>query len=295
MQGSKQGLNARQAGQQENVEEFAEIFSASGTDMSAFSAKPEKSAILEETVNQITNIKPVSESSVEVQQSQVSSSKPTILASDILGPLLLQVLDGFVFMVNGQGKVDYMSENVQQYLKYSQDELVGKSVYNIIHVGDHAAFSNSLLPMSQGAYQSPSKAGSKSRNFNCRMLVKPSCEDTDDVEAKQTRQYESMHISASPFPGEKLSDTSENSEGQSCLVCITRRLPSEKSSTMLGVEYFSTTQDIHGKILDCDTSGISSGHYSPSGFKGHNINEFCHAKDVHLFGQAHSRSYQFSQ
>lgn len=36
-------------------------------------------------------------------------------------------------------------------------------------------------------------------------------EDTDDVEAKQTRQYESMHISASPFPGEKLSDTSENS------------------------------------------------------------------------------------
>jgi len=26
-----------------------------------------------------------------------------------------------------------------------QDDLIGKSVYNIIHVGDHAQFSNSLL------------------------------------------------------------------------------------------------------------------------------------------------------
>lgn len=28
-----------------------------------------------------------------------------------------------------------------------QDELVGKSIYNIIHVGDHTQFSNILLPM----------------------------------------------------------------------------------------------------------------------------------------------------
>ena len=29
-----------------------------------------------------------------------------------------------------------------------QDDLLGKSIYNIIHVGDHAQFSNSLVPMS---------------------------------------------------------------------------------------------------------------------------------------------------
>lgn len=33
-----------------------------------------------------------------------------------------------------------------------QDDLIGKSVYNIIHVGDHAQFANSLLPMSVGEY-----------------------------------------------------------------------------------------------------------------------------------------------
>lgn len=33
-----------------------------------------------------------------------------------------------------------------------QDDLIGKSVYNIIHIGDHDQFNYSLLPMSLGRY-----------------------------------------------------------------------------------------------------------------------------------------------
>ena len=33
-----------------------------------------------------------------------------------------------------------------------QDDLIGKSVYNIIHIGDHDQFNYSLLPMSLGVY-----------------------------------------------------------------------------------------------------------------------------------------------
>jgi hypothetical protein len=59
-------------------------------------------------------------------------------------------LDGFLFMVNTEGKVEFVSENIRQFLNYSQDELVGKSIYNIIHHGDHDAFFSYLLPTAVG-------------------------------------------------------------------------------------------------------------------------------------------------
>ena len=142
-----------------------------------------------------------------------------------------QALDGFLFVVNRQGKVEFASDNITQYLKYTpvgtaqihtnisipilipmmmmtmyvykfsslnvragkgcthysvmehwcisivvvrekngstvvrmctrvtswclQDELVLKSIYNIIHVGDHAQFASSLVPMIDGECTHP--------------------------------------------------------------------------------------------------------------------------------------------
>ena len=43
-------------------------------------------------------------------------------------------------------------------------------------------------------------------------------------------------------------------DNQSCLVCIARRISvTEKTPGMLGVEQFTTKQDLQGKILACDT------------------------------------------
>lgn len=56
----------------------------------------------------------------DLQASEVSSSKPSILASDVLGPLLLEALDGFLFVVNQDGKIEFVSENVNAFLNYMQ-------------------------------------------------------------------------------------------------------------------------------------------------------------------------------
>lgn len=71
------------------------------------SVKPDKCAILQEAVNQIRSIKQetTTQSSDPVQQGEVSSSRPTILSNELYGPLLLEALEGFLFVVNSEGKV----------------------------------------------------------------------------------------------------------------------------------------------------------------------------------------------
>ena len=199
-------LNEKRRREQENIyiEELAELISASLSDMSSLSVKPDKCAILQETVKQIRIIKKQvdcldpSQASDDLQASEVSSSRPTILANDVLGPLLLEALDGFLFIVNTDGIIEFVSENVTSFLLYAQGELVGKSIYNIIHVGDHPRFSSNLLPMSAigwsetqpttSSTSSSATAVSKSRCFNSRFMVKPQQEDeqfSDDNDSDQ--------------------------------------------------------------------------------------------------------------
>lgn len=169
--------NEKRRREQENIyiEELAELISANFADMSSLSVKPDKCAILQETVNQIRSIKQreasgAQQTSDPVQQGEVSSSRPTILSNEVYGPLLLEALEGFLFVVNAEGKVEHVTDNVSTYIRFTKNEVLGESIYNIIHHGDHARFSSSLLPMSIGWASEPTN---KSRSFACRLLVRP--------------------------------------------------------------------------------------------------------------------------
>lgn len=142
---------------------------------------------------------------------------------------LAQALDGFLFVVNREGSIVFVSDNVTQYLQYKQEELINTSVYNIIHNEDREEFHKNLPkssgetrtraahtdvstpnpPLSALVLTTPSlvstatNGGSwggeaprqKSHTFNCRMLV-----NTGHDERAVGQRYEAMQCFALTQP-----------------------------------------------------------------------------------------------
>ncbi|XP_063983447.1 nuclear receptor coactivator 2 isoform X9 [Diachasmimorpha longicaudata] len=282
-------LNEKKRRTQENlyIDELAELISA--TDMS--SGKTDKCQILQRTVDQIRHIRQQQgTNSHAVQQGEVSSSNPGIPPSEHAGTTLLEALDGFLFVVNTEGRVEHVTDNIQQFLNYTQDDVLGKVIYNIIHHGDHQSFMPNLLPIPLGLPNVDPQPLVRNRVFNCRFLVKPPDDKDETMEEKQQRvfKYETMQISAALLPntGDHLESgdvSSESSDIGPCVLCVARRMPTnEKPPNTATVQQFTVKLDTTGRVLAIDTSWLTTSYsqYLNKEVIGGTIQDLCHPHDL---------------
>uniref|UniRef100_A0A4W4EXP5 Aryl hydrocarbon receptor nuclear translocator-like 1a n=1 Tax=Electrophorus electricus TaxID=8005 RepID=A0A4W4EXP5_ELEEL len=260
--------------------------------------------------------------------------KPAFLSDDELKHLILRAADGFLFVVGcDRGKILFVSESVYKILNYSQNDLIGQSLFDYLHPKDIAKVKEQLsssdtaprerlidaktgLPVKTDITPGPSRLCSGARrSFFCRMKCnRPSVklEDKDFPSTCSKKKADrkcfcTIHSTGylKSWPPTKMGldeDGEPDNEGcnLSCLVAIGRLHPHIVAQPLNGdirvkpTEYVSR-HAIDGKFVFVDQRATAILGYLPQELLGTSFYEYFHQDDISHLAECHRQVLQMRE
>uniref|UniRef100_A0AAY4DTE5 BMAL1 n=1 Tax=Denticeps clupeoides TaxID=299321 RepID=A0AAY4DTE5_9TELE len=252
--------------------------------------------------------------------------KPSFLSDDELKHLILRAADGFLFVVGcDRGKILFVSESVYKILNYSQNDLIGQSLFDYLHPKDIAKVKEQLsssdtaprerlidaktgLPVKTDITPGPSRLCSGARrSFFCRMKCNRPSVKMEDKDFPSTcskkkadrKSFCTIHSTGylKSWPPTKMGldeDNEPDNEGcnLSCLVAIGRLHPHIVPQPMNGdirvkpTEYVSR-HAIDGKFVFVDQRATAILAYLPQELLGTSFYEYFHQDDIAHLAECH--------
>ncbi|XP_077902569.1 basic helix-loop-helix ARNT-like protein 1 isoform X1 [Ictidomys tridecemlineatus] len=257
--------------------------------------------------------------------------KPTFLSDDELKHLILRAADGFLFVVGcDRGKILFVSESVFKILNYSQNDLIGQSLFDYLHPKDIAKVKEQLsssdtaprerlidaktgLPVKTDITPGPSRLCSGARrSFFCRMKCNRPSVKVEDKDFPSTcskkkadrKSFCTIHSTGylKSWPPTKMGldeDNEPDNEGcnLSCLVAIGRLHSHVVPQTVNGeirvksMEYVSR-HAIDGKFVFVDQRATAILAYLPQELLGTSCYEYFHQDDIGHLAECHRQVLQ---
>uniref|UniRef100_A0A7N8WP54 Basic helix-loop-helix ARNT like 1a n=1 Tax=Mastacembelus armatus TaxID=205130 RepID=A0A7N8WP54_9TELE len=260
--------------------------------------------------------------------------KPSFLSDDELKHLILRAADGFLFVVGcDRGKILFVSESVYKILNYSQNDLIGQSLFDYLHPKDIAKVKEQLsssdtaprerlidaktgLPVKTDITPGPSRLCSGARrSFFCRMKCNRPSVKVEDKDFPSTcskkkadrKSFCTIHSTGylKSWPPTKMGldeDNEPDNEGcnLSCLVAIGRLHPHIVPQPSLAdirvkpTEYVSR-HAIDGKFVFVDQRATAILAYLPQELLGTSFYEYFHQDDIGHLAECHRQVLQMRE
>uniref|UniRef100_A0AAX7SGA6 Aryl hydrocarbon receptor nuclear translocator-like 1a n=1 Tax=Astatotilapia calliptera TaxID=8154 RepID=A0AAX7SGA6_ASTCA len=260
--------------------------------------------------------------------------KPSFLSDDELKHLILRAADGFLFVVGcDRGKILFVSESVYKILNYSQNDLIGQSLFDYLHPKDIAKVKEQLsssdtaprerlidaktgLPVKTDITPGPSRLCSGARrSFFCRMKCNRQSVKVEDKDFPSTcskkkadrKSFCTIHSTGylKSWPPTKMGldeDNEPDNEGcnLSCLVAIGRLHPHIVPQPSLAdirvkpTEYVSR-HAIDGKFVFVDQRATAILAYLPQELLGTSFYEYFHQDDISHLAECHRQVLQMRE